>query len=287
MNSYQDGASLFGGGGFMPTQSATQFADPFSPARTAGSRHSGLLPVTVKQMSMAAQISSDDVFLVDGVDINNATLVGMVSRKEVMVTGVSFILDDGTGRTEVKRWIDSDDAHENMEMNSIQNGGYVRVQGHLRSFQGKRNVIAFSVRPITDFNEVTFHFLECIFVHLYNLKSALPGSKPTNTIAYGTTTHNEPSRNLSNMDGARRYNQYMPPSAAALGGTMTECQKRVQAIFEEPASLASEVGISIDEVVRRMVGFARKQVIDAIDFLVNEGLVYSTIDDDHYKSTNG
>lgn len=26
---------------------------------------------------------------------------------------------------------------------------------------------------------------------------------------------------------------------------------------------------------------------EAIEFLVNEGFVYSTIDDDHYKSTNG
>jgi hypothetical protein len=26
---------------------------------------------------------------------------------------------------------------------------------------------------------------------------------------------------------------------------------------------------------------------EAIDFLVNEGYIYSTIDDDHHKSTNG
>jgi hypothetical protein len=39
-------------------------------------------------------------------------------------------------------------------------GSYVRVYGNLRSFQGKTNVVAFSVRPVTDFNEVTYHSLE-------------------------------------------------------------------------------------------------------------------------------
>jgi replication factor A2 len=58
-------------------------------------------------------------------------------------------------------------------------------------------------------------------------------------------------------------------------------------IFEEPESLSIEQGLHIDQVAQRMVGYSRQQVKEAIEFLVNEGFVYSTIDDDHYKSTNG
>eukprot|EP00249_Psilotum_nudum_P036570 c8027_g1_i1 orf=121-1023(+) len=298
-SSYQgpsDGASLFSGGGFMPTQSATQqTADPFSPARRSGSQHTGLLPLTVKQMSSATQKPADDTFYVDGVDVNNVTLVGMVFEKEEKVTDVSFSLDDGTGRIEVKRWIDGQDTHESMEMSSIRNGAYVRVHGHLRSFQGRRNVVAFSVRPITDFNEITFHFIECVFVHLSNLKSTGVTSTPA-TASTPYVGHN-PVMNTSAFGGSRtgpqnvggigNYNQYMPPPASASGSSMGEIYKRVQAIFEEPASLAPEAGLHIDEVARRMPGFSKKQVKDAVEFLVNEGVIYSTIDDDHFKSTNG
>lgn len=281
----------------MPTQSATQSADATFASKRGGTQNTGLLPLTVRQISLAVQKPSDDNFYVDGVDVNNVTLIGMVFNKEEKATDVSFLLDDGTGRVEVKRWIDGQDTHESMEMVTIQNGAYVRVHGHLRSFQGKRNVVAFSVRSVTDFNEITFHFLECIYVHLYHVKStgtqvapglanasAFGGSKPmqgpTNTSNYGA-----PASTGAGLAG--NYNQYMPSNTVADGGSMNECQKRVHAVFEEPANLKIEAGLHVDEVARRVVGFSKKQVRDAIEFLVNEGLIYSTIDDDHYKSTNG
>ena len=34
-------------------------------------------------------------------------------------------------------------------------GVYVRVHGHLRVFDGQKSVVAFNMRPITDFNEVS------------------------------------------------------------------------------------------------------------------------------------
>jgi replication factor A2 len=49
-------------------------------------------------------------------------------------------------------------------------GSYVRVYGHLRAFQGQRGVIAFNMRPVTDFNEITYHFLEVIYCNAHNGK---------------------------------------------------------------------------------------------------------------------
>ncbi|KAJ7514177.1 hypothetical protein O6H91_23G031800 [Diphasiastrum complanatum] len=287
---YGDGGSLFGGGGFMPSQSTTAAADsPFS-SRKSGSQSSGLLPLTVKQISGATQKPSDDNFYVDGQDVNHVTLVGMVFNREERATDISFLVDDGTGRIEVKRWIDGQDTNESMEMNSVQNGVYVRVHGHLRSFQGKRNVVAFSVRLITDFNEVTFHFLECIYVHVSNLKSQRgvnPSHVPQSTNTFGGPGIHTLPPTLGSMAQNSSYNQYMPSTTMAGSGLpVDECQKRVHAIFEEPASLGIEIGLHVDDVARRMVGYTKKQVKDAIDFLVNEGFIYSTIDDDHFKSTN-
>lgn len=39
--------------------------------------------------------------------------------------------------------------------------------------------------------------------------------------------------------------------------------------------------------VNRVNTFLSDSHRDAIEFLVNEGFIYSTIDDDHFKSTNG
>jgi len=36
-------------------------------------------------------------------------------------------------------------------------GVYVRIHGHLRAFGGEKSIVAFNIRPVTDFNEVGFY----------------------------------------------------------------------------------------------------------------------------------
>lgn len=43
---------------------------------------------------------------------------------------------------------------------------YVRVCGHVRSFGGKRSIVAFKMAPVADMNEVTCHILEVIHSHV-------------------------------------------------------------------------------------------------------------------------
>ena len=50
---------------------------------------------------------------------------------------------------------------------------------------------------------------------------------------------------------------------------------------------ASEVGASIAEVSRHLKGVPEKAIRDAVEFLSGEGHIYSTIDDDHFKATDG
>ncbi|KAL3682292.1 hypothetical protein R1sor_000314 [Riccia sorocarpa] len=42
---------------------------------------------------------------------------------------------------------------------------YVCVYGHLRSFEGNVCFMATKIRPVEDFNEITFHFIQVIYVH--------------------------------------------------------------------------------------------------------------------------
>lgn len=331
-----DGSMLFAGGGFMPTQSATILSSDVNSGggtRPGGSQDSGLQPLTVKMISQATQRPGDDIFYIDGVDVNNVTLVGMVHNKEERNIDTSFFLDDSTGRIQVKRWIDGQDSHEFTEMQAVKNGMYVRVHGHLRTFQNKLHVVAFSVRPITNFNELTFHFLEVIYVHLSNMQTRVPAMGPAPTPASMSTyeqtgfynnnqvpasgpaptvvsmsTYGQTGFNSNNQmaaigipptpvgTGTYRHTgfnnniQYMPPphvASVASGGSMDDCRRRVHAIFEEPFSLQIEQGLHVNQVVQRVVGYSPQQVRDAVEFLVNEGFVYSTIDDDHYRSTMG
>lgn len=48
----------------------------------------------------------------------------------------------------------------------IREGIYVKVIGNIRVFNKQRSVVAFYIRPIEDFNEVTHHLAECVYAHV-------------------------------------------------------------------------------------------------------------------------
>ena len=49
---------------------------------------------------------------------------------------------------------------------------YARVVGKVRNFQGTKQIVAFDVRPVKDFNEVTYHMINAVQVHLTHTTAA-------------------------------------------------------------------------------------------------------------------
>ncbi|KAG8376797.1 hypothetical protein BUALT_Bualt09G0101300 [Buddleja alternifolia] len=273
-NSQFDGNAAFSGGGFMPSQ-ATQSADPaFSPAKNRDAQ--GLLPLTVKQISEAFQASDDKAnFLIDGVDVNNVKLVGMLFEKTERVTDVSFVLDDGTGRIDCHRWVN--EAVDTKEMELLLNGMYVKVHGHLKGFQGKKQLMVYSVRPVTDYNEIANHFADCIYVHCHNTRlrklqdaGQVPGHMPNSAV-------NTPSKGYQPTPSNQFSVQY---NVDGVKGP----DKIVLTYLQQPSCVTREKGVHRNELAQQL-NLPDKKISEAIESLESEGLIYSTIDEFHYKST--
>ncbi|KAF9593290.1 hypothetical protein IFM89_021046 [Coptis chinensis] len=144
MFSQFDGNVAFSGGGFMPSQSL-QSTDPGYSSSSKNRDSQVLLPLTVKQIKDASNPNDEKSnIVVDGVDVNNIKLVGMVSDRVERATDVSFSIDDGTGRLVCHRWLN--ESIDSKEMEEIQDGMYVRVHGALKVFQGKIQLNTFSIR---------------------------------------------------------------------------------------------------------------------------------------------
>ncbi|KAL6965776.1 hypothetical protein U1Q18_036832 [Sarracenia purpurea var. burkii] len=269
-----DGNAAFGGGGFMPSQ-ATQTADTsFSPAKNRDTQP--LIPLTVKQISQALQSSDDKSnFIIDGVDVNNVTLVGKVFNKAERVTDVSFVIDDGTGRIECSRWVN--EAVDTKEMDGISDGMYVRVHGHLKGFQGKKQLMVFSIRPLTDYNEIAYHFAECMYVHLDNTKLLQKPLVRDHTMNMPNSAVTTPSKGYQ----AAAPNQYT--GHHGIDG-LKGIDQMVMDYLQQPSCLAREKGVHVNEIAQQLSTPAEKITI-SIKCLEEEGLVYSTIDEYHFKST--
>lgn len=268
------------GGGYA--QSPGGFA---SPSMSQGGEKKGrtranqIIPCTVSQLMSASQ--ADEAFRVGDVEVAQVTLVGIIRSTDKSMTNIQYKVDDMTGAPmDVKQWVDTEDPA--VDGTVLPPGTYVKVSGNLRSFQNHRSVVAFSVRPLEDMNEVTSHMLEVVQAHM-----AL--SKPqTMTSAGGMNS------SMSSMSRTNMGNMGSMGSMGGMGGGYSGANNMVNnglnASQNQVLSLIrgcpDPQGISIQDIRQRLSGMSLNVIKQAVDFLSNEGHIFSTIDEDHFKSTD-
>lgn len=262
----------------MPSQAQSSQFPNSTQSASKGRDSQGLIPITVKQISEASQTGDEKSnFVINGVDVTNVTLVGLLFDKRARSNDVRFFLDDGTGRVECVRWVTEN--FDTKQMDEIEEGAYVRLNGHLQSFQGKKQLSAFSVRPITNFDEVTFHYIECIH---FNAKLRSQGGTMTQPQmidpSSNTPMHNAPSGNQTIS-----FNNFAMDAST---DGLKSFDKLVLNYLQQPSNIDREMGVHLDEISRQLK-VPMQKIRDAIEFLEKEGLVYSSIDDNHYKAVEG
>ncbi|KAB5586739.1 hypothetical protein PHYPO_G00005030 [Pangasianodon hypophthalmus] len=234
------------GGGY--TQSPGGFG---SPAASQGGEKKGrtraqqIVPCTVSQLMSAAQ--AEDVFRVGEVEVAQVTMVGIIRSTDKSMTNIQYKVDDMTAAPmDVKQWVDTEDP--SVDSSVIPPDTYVKVSGNLRSFQNNRSLVAFSVRPLEDMNEITSHMLEVVQAHMLL-------SKPQTM-----------------MGGGGMNSSMKNPN-----------QNQVLCLIK---SCPEPQGISIQELKQRLSGMSMTIIRQVVDFLSNEGHIFSTIDEDHFRSTD-
>jgi len=223
-----------------------------------------MVPATIKALKAAVEAASasatEDQFKLNGVPVHNLTIVGKVVSAEQKDNGtVAYKVDDSTGVCDVKVWAD-----DSVSTPMVSMGTYVRVYGSIKKIKDEYGIAAYSaqaVRPVTDFNEVTFHMLEVIYAsgHAQKLKGAAPvtGAAPTSVYSVPVT----------NIAAEGDMNSNNPDIA-------------VRAVLSK-AQL--EEGLTLVEVCDALSGkFTADAIRSVLDDMTNTGEVYNTVDDDHF-----
>ena len=256
-----------------------------------------LMPCTIKQLKSApAGTGADNAFVVDGQDLHQVTIVGLITHADEQNTNLQFTIDDGTGSIIAKMWIDAAQDEATMEKRSMwKEGVIVRVVGQMRAFNQVRSIVAFHIQPLTDMNEYTFHFIEVVHTHLRNTKGKPDdqAAPPVGGMGMGGVGGGGgmPVGGMGGMAAGRA-----PPGMAAAAGPsvaatnaqgMNNFQDTVFKFFQSYGE-SQETGATVEECANAMAaqGGTSAQVRQAVDDLVNEGHLYSTIDDDHFKATS-
>ncbi|XP_020666191.3 replication protein A 32 kDa subunit [Pogona vitticeps] len=257
-----------GGGGGGYSQSPGGFA---SPSATQGekklrSRSQNIVPCTVSQLLSAEQV--DDAFKVQEVELSQVIIVGIIRQAEKAPTNILYKVDDMTAAPmDVRQWVDTDE--ESSENVVVPPGTYVKVAGHLRSFQNKKSLVAFKIMPLEDMNEFTTHLLEVVNAHMI-LRKGNMSTSTTMPQSFATLgMNNNPS--------------YGGSGALPMGG-LTPHQSQILNLIK---TCRTTEGISLQDLKSQLQSMNLQTLKKAVEFLSSEGHIYSTVDDEHFKSTDG
>ncbi|XP_060720857.1 replication protein A 32 kDa subunit-like isoform X1 [Tachysurus vachellii] len=238
-----------------------------------------VMPCTVSQLLSARE--HRDSFFIRDMELNQVTVVGLIRRTKATLTHLVYSVDDMTGPPmDIKLWLNleviltawslagklnafilleartwGDGSRQDVSMNHcvIPSGTYIKAVGSLRSFQHHRSMVAFNIRCLDDFNEITSHMLEVIRAHLDSESS---------------------SNSLINTSHAS--------DPATIGFTAN--QKRV---YTSIKMCPLPEGISMQCLRNSLKYLSSYDIRNCLQFLINEGHIFSTVDDYHFKCTNG
>ena len=255
-----------------------------SPAGKKRMTNQSIRAVTVKQILDCPQSPSDSTqFVMDGQELGQVTLVGCIRRIVQQSTNTNYTLEDGTGSIEAKLWFDANESeYLSNKRGAVRENSYVHMVAVVRFVAGRRMLNVTKIRPVQDFNEVTFHLLEAISSYL-QLTRGQPGQQGGMRAGSGMAGG---ARMPSNNDYPTN-SAYAPQQAMGGGGSgmMDDFSPLQRSVLEKAAELGRGAdGVQIDLLRKRVaaLGFPEANVSEAVDWLMGEGHLYQTTDD-HVK----
>jgi replication factor A2 len=232
-------------------------------------RNQPLYPVSIKQLHSAQQVTPDaDDFTLNNQPLSTVCLIGQIVDSQPTQTHLNYKVDDATGTIDVRSWVDQEAPHKNQQQWNA--GDYVRVIGNLRSFGEKRYVVSTAqLLPVVDFNEITHHFLEIIHLTLSLNGRRSRGSSSNAMDVTNSYSRQQPTNNNNNNNN----------------NSLNNLQANITQLVSQ--NNPNGDGLNIDLIVSNFAGeHDENEVRSTIAFLIDEGHLYNTTDNDHVGATD-
>jgi len=265
---YGQGDFGFGGvagGGFMNDNNASG-----EKKKGENTRNKVLVPLTVKMLHALPQID-------EGALDFQVKLIGMIEGVSPAQTFTVFYLNDGTGKFRCSQYNAPEGFYErNVPM---------KIIGVVKETHDGKSLNVYHAEPILDYNELTHHQIEVILVHLQKERGPIPG---TTTIAKSPAV--QPSRGtpLFNAPGGTGVTPGVGGINLQFDNKADDIRQRILRQFVIFQNDGGE-GIHVDQIFFQLqatgVNINKQKLMQEVTSLTDEGLLYSTIDEYHYHTT--
>lgn len=235
--------------------------------------------IAVVNSSFVHNLTTTNSLYIHRQKFSNVTMVGIIQEYQETTIKTEFKLDDGEGPpVVVQKWKTNQSVETDLE------GRLVRVFGNPRrtAQAPEAHIIAFQIIPICDLNELTMHLIEVV-------AASMVLNKRKNNILAGLQPHsgfpNSANQREIGVQSKRRSQNVQNNQEAPV--SMPGMKPNDAMVLKAIAACPDGTGISRDVLFRSLSSLNQSAIMAALDFLMNEGHIYTTTDDYHYKSTDG
>ncbi|XP_044027096.1 replication protein A 32 kDa subunit-like isoform X2 [Siniperca chuatsi] len=200
-----------------------------------------------------------------GLVVNLVSVVGLIRGFVPFVTNVQYSVDDMTGPPlNVKQWVNTEDCARTF----ASPGTYVKVTGSLHNFNGQRSLLAMNIRCLEDLNEIISHMLEVVQAHMQLFGKAFDVNMNTTAASL--------SGRVVRRSGGEHPEGILPNGLSTIQDQVLHVIRRFS---------VRDDGVSFDDLKTQLDYLSTRDIRASLVFLINEGHVFSTIDEHHFKST--
>ena len=164
-------------------------------------------------------------------------------------------------------------------MPEFSEGSQIKVVGAIRTAQDKKHVMAFKIDSVSCQAEYDAHKLEVVYSHLKlrQLQAKLNGQIG---LSDGSMSQSMLGGGLGLSSAAAGY--------VSSSSNQSFGNKNYDTVYGLIRQTMDEAGIDRDAIYDQAKGgMSRTELDAALEFLSSEGHIYSTIDEDHFKTTDG
>ncbi len=198
---------------------------------------------------------------IESVDVGLIALVGKIVTVEHTDTKSTYAIQDATGILEAVHWIDEATSEGNRTEGGLHRGSYAKMIGAIRSQDDKKYIMVFKIAAVESEDEIEAHELEILHAKL-KIKQML--EKENHAIG----VNNELSNSL-------------------VGSPTSFANAKYDSVYKMVAGCTREEGMSREELIQFLsMSMTKADVNQALEFLSNEGQIFSTTDEDHFKTTD-
>lgn len=227
-----------------------------------------IVPVTAHTINKCNQVEGENsVFEYGSMNFHQITFIGIIRSVIKRANDITYMIDDMTStevnvksQPEEKDDIPNEDEESKPEEIQFMENQYVKVFGIIKSLANEKIVQSFKIVPIEELNQVTHHMLECMSASIHYAQGGQGGD----------------------MTMDQQMGNENPLKNSGGNGGLNDCHNAVSEFLKQSTN---QSGMHFQEICDYLKSFPESKVKQALEFLSTEGHIYTTIDDEHYKSS--